>query len=68
MPPVEQLGAITKWMSDPLPKVPMKPTLKDKYHENHKLSGYHDEDTHKYGYNLESLRIEDRVNTLGKGS
>ena len=67
MPPVEQFGAITKWMSDPLPKVPMKPPLQDKYHKNHKDWGYHDEDDYynqNYGYNLESLRVEDRVRTF----
>ena len=76
MPPVEQFGAITKWMSDPMPKVPMKPPLQDKYHRNHReplnIDKYHDEDGRygqkRYGYNLESLRVEDRVKTLGKGS
>ena len=69
MPPLEELGPITKWMSDPPPMGPIKPTLQDKYHRNRKQSGYHDEDNYynqNYGYNLESLRLEDRVNTLGK--
>ena len=69
MPRVEDLGSITKWMSDPPPKVPMKPSLQDKYHENRQNRGYHDDDDYynqNYGYNLESLRLEDRVNTLGK--
>ena len=67
MPPVEQFGAITKWMSDPPPMASMKPPLQDKYHSNHKKHGYHDKEDHynqNYGYNLESLRVEDRVNTF----
>ena len=66
MPPIEQFGDITKWMSDPPPKFPMKPTLQDKNHEYRQYRGYHDKDDYynqKYGYNLESLRVEDRVNT-----
>ena len=62
MPTLAKLGAITKWMSDPPPKGLMTPPLQDKYHENHKKPGYHDENG--YGYNLELMRVEDRVNTL----
>ena len=62
MPTLAKLGAISKWMSDPPPKGPMTPPLQDKYHKNHKNPGYHDENG--FGYNLESLRVEDRVNTL----
>ena len=50
MPPVEEFGPITKWMSDPLPQVSMRPTLQDTLSE--------------YGDNMESLRVEERVNTL----
>ena len=50
MPPVEQFGPITKWMSDPPPKVPMRPTIQDS-------RSYDDQ-------NLEILSIDDRVNTL----
>ena len=67
LPPVEKFGPITKWMSDPPPKGPMKPPLQDKYHSNHMKRGYHDPDDYynqNYGYNLESLRVEDRVNTF----
>ena len=67
MPPVEEFGAITKWMSDPPPMASMKPPLQDKYHKNHKKHGYHDkEDQYNqiFGYNLESVRVEDRVETL----
>ena len=57
MPPVEQLGAITKWMSDPPPKDPIgKPLVDDQ-----KASLY----SHYLGVGgHETLRVEDRVNTL----
>ena len=58
MPAVEQLGAITKWMSDPPHKAPMKPTLQDRFHR------YCPDYPNYYCNNLESLRFEDRVNTL----
>ena len=67
MPPVEQFRASTKSMSDPPPMASMIPPLQDKYHSNHKKQGYHDKEDHynqNYGYNLESLRVEDRVKTL----
>ena len=57
MPPVEQFGAITKWMSDPLPKASMKPTLQDRFHWACSYSP-------NYCSHLESQRLEDRVNTL----
>ena len=61
LPNVQDLGAITKWMSDPPPKGPIKPPLQDKYHRYCQDNSY-------YCGNLESLRVEDRVNTLGKPS
>ena len=62
MPPLQDLGAFTKWMSDPPPKGPIKPPLQDKYHRYcRKYPDY-------YCGNLESLRVENRVNTLGKPS
>ena len=67
LPPVEKLGPITKWMSDPPPQAPMKPTLQDKYHRYRQYQGFHDEDDYynkNYGYNLEALRLEDKSKTL----
>ena len=54
IPPIEQFGAITKWMSDPLPKGPMKPVIMDKpiplsLIRNDKRS--------------ETIRVGDRVNS-----
>ena len=53
-PNLEDLGAITKWMSDPLPKMPMKPTLRDDW--NTYMA--------KFGLNQEARRVEERVNSL----
>ena len=55
-PSVDAMGAITKWMSDPPPMAPMKPTLQDRYHRKCPK----DPD---YCNNLESQRLENRVNT-----
>ena len=57
MPPVEQLGAITKWMSDPPQKDPIiKPLVDDIY-----ASWF----SYRYGVGgRETLRVEDRVKTL----
>ena len=57
LPPVEMLGPITKWMSDPPPQAPMKPTLQDKFHR------LCPEDP-SYCNNLEVLRVKDRSNTF----
>ena len=61
LPPIEKLGPITKWISDPPPLGPMKPTLQDKYHRR-----CHPEDSNYPDYcgNLEALRVEDRSNTF----
>ena len=61
MPPVEQFGAITKWMSDPPPKAPIKPTLQDR---RHRYCHPEDPDYPDYCGNWESQRLENRVNTL----
>ena len=57
MPAVEQLGAITKWMSDPPPRnTIVKPLVDDWY------ASYY---SYRYGVGgRETLRVEDRVNTL----
>ena len=58
IPPVEQFGGITKWMSDPPARGPMKPTLRDDYE-----SWMPPKVMMKYNLHLERLRFEDRVNT-----
>ena len=60
IPPVEQLGGITKWMSDPPPKSSVKPTLTDSF-ENFNFNA---RSMIQNGLHLESWRVEDRVNTL----
>ena len=60
IPPVVQLGGITKWMSDPLPRGQIKPTLQDSM-----LSKLvQPEFIFRNRLHLESMRVEDRVNTL----
>ena len=44
-PAIEKVGLISKWMSDPLQKSHMRPTIDDR--------------------SRETLRVEDRVDTLG---
>ena len=57
LPQVEKLGAITKWMTDPPPKVTIVKPLVDDY-----ISSYY---SHFGGVSSrETLRVEDRVNTL----
>ena len=57
MPPVEKFGAITKWMSDPPPKDPIVKPLVDDW----EASVY----SYYWGASgRETLRVEDRVNTL----
>ena len=57
MPPVEQFGAITKWMSDPPPKDPIVKPLVD----NQAASAY----SYYWGVGgRETLRLGNRVNTL----
>ena len=59
IPPVEQFGGITKWMSDPPPKSSVKPTLTDSF-ENFNFNA---RSMIQNGLHLESWRVEDRVNT-----
>ena len=61
MPSLAELGAITKWMSDPPPKAPMKPTLQDRHH---RYCHPEHQDYPDFCGNLEALRVEDRSNTF----
>ena len=58
LPPVEQLGAITKWMSDPPPKDPNVKPLIDDYYAS----------LYSYNYSVggrETLRLYDEYNDYG---
>ena len=57
LPSFEKLGALTKWMSDPPPKNPIVKPLIDDYRAS--LFSYYYQANSR-----ETLRIEDRVNTL----
>ena len=57
MPPVEQFGAITKWMSDPPPRDHIVKPLVDDY--DAAINSYHEGVGGR-----ETLRVEDRINTL----
>ena len=55
LPPVEQLGAITKWMSDPPPQDPIVKPLVDDYYAS----------LYSYNYSVggrETLRLYDEYN------
>ena len=59
MPPVEELGSITKWMSDPPPKSCIVKPLVDDYD-----ASYYSHQSYGHVNSHETLRLKSRVNTL----